>query len=396
MPRKNNSRAAQGSGNIRQRPDGRWEARFTYTDELGKQKRASVYADTQKEARKKLTAALKSVDEGSYRKTQRYTVQQWMEEWVSVYCRELKPSTIDGYRSKAKTWINPALGTVQLSALTNTTIQKFYNQLRDGNKDHKPLSPKSIQNIHGIFHRALKQAVIAGLIPSNPADNVKLPKVKKPDLSPLMDDNIGKFMEAIQGDRFERLFILALFSGMRQSEIIGLRWDDVDLDNGTILVRRQLQKSRSSGKYIYVGETKNGKERTVSIAPSVAKVLRQQKAQQAEWQLAAGSLWNNADNLVFTDEAGNHIRHNTMTEHFKNAVASIGMPGARFHDLRHSYAISALQAGDSIKAVQEQLGHYSSAFTMDVYAAVSDTMRRESQNRMEALFQSVAVGSKNL
>jgi integrase len=205
-----------------------------------------------------------------------------------------------------------------------------------------------------------------------------------------MDEDVARFMAAIKGDRFESLFTVALFSGMRQSEIIGLRWDDVDLENGLINVCRQLQKSRSTGEYIYIDETKNGKNRIAAIAPSIVKVLRKQKLQQMEWQLAAGPLWNNPNNLVFTDELGNHIRHNTVVYHFKDIVSSLGLENVRFHDLRHSYAINALQAGDDVKTVQEQLGHYSSAFTLDVYAAVSGTMRKESQARMESLIKSVS------
>ena len=109
-----------------------------------------------------------------------------------------------------------------------------------------------------------------------------------------------------------------------------------------------------------------------------------------EWRLAAGPAWNNPLDLVFTDERGEHLKHRTIINHFKKIVASIGMENTRFHDLRHSYAVNALQAGDSVKAVQEQLGHYSSAFTMDVYAAVSDTMRKDSQERMEGLFKAVS------
>ena len=193
MPRKSNTRAAQGSGTIRQRPDGRWEARFSYIDELGQKKRASIYADTQGECRKKLTAALKSVDEGSYVKTQRYTVSQWLDEWLSTYCGDLKPATFSGYRSKIETRIKPYIGNSTLTTLTNVQIQKFYNKLQAGDKEHKPLSPKSIQSIHGILHKALDQAVSARFIHSNPADHIKLPKIKRPDLAPIMDDNVARF-----------------------------------------------------------------------------------------------------------------------------------------------------------------------------------------------------------
>ena len=389
MARKN-TRAAQGSGSIRQRPDGRWEARFSYTDDLGQKKRASIYADTQKECRQKLTSALKAVDEGDFVKTQRYTVSQWLDEWLSTYCGDLKPATFSGYCSKIETRIKPYIGNSTLTALTNVQIQRFYNRLKDGDKEHKSLSPKSIQSIHGILHKALDQAVAAKLIHSNPADHIKLPKIKRPDLAPIMDDNVARFLEAIKGDRFERVFIVDLFSGLRQSEIVGLRWSDVDLDAGLLTIRHQIQKSYSDSGYVFLDETKNGKERIVAVAPSIVRVLKAQRVQQMEWRLAAGPAWNNPLDLVFTDELGGHLKHRTINNHFKKIVASIGLENTRFHDLRHSYAVNALQAGDSVKAVQEQLGHYSSAFTMDVYAAVSDTMRRDSQERMEGLFKAVS------
>jgi len=389
MARKS-TRAAQGAGSLRQRPDGRWEARFTYTDELGQKRRGSVYGNTQKECRQALTAAVKAVDEGTYRKAQRYTVSQWLDEWLITYCKDLKPTTRAGYKNKVNTRIKPYIGSMQLSALNNVQMQRYFNKLSEGDKDHKPLAPKSVQNVHGILHKALKQAVIAGLIPNNPADFTKLPKVKRAELAPLMDDNVGKFLAAIKGDRFERLFFVTLFSGLRQSEVVGLQWEDIDLENGTIQVCRQLQKNHDGPGYIYLDETKNGKHRTAAIAPSVVKVLKTERKQQMEWRLAAGPLWRNDRNLVFTNELGEHLKHRTIENHFKKIVSAMGMPETRFHDLRHSYAVNALQAGDNVKQVQEQLGHYSSAFTMDVYAAVSDTMRKASQDRMEQLIQSAS------
>lgn len=390
MARKS-GRAAAGSGTIRQRPDGLWEGRFTYLDEMGVKNRKSVYARTQKECRKRLTAALSAADEGSYREPQRMTVGEWLDEWVNTYCTGLKPRTVDSYRSQIKNRIKPYIGSVQLSALTNTQVQRFYNRLQNGGEHRKPLSPKSIQNIHGILHKSLEQAVIVHILRDNPCDHVRLPKVKRAQLRPLMDGDVARFLGAIKGDRFEALFTVDLFSGLRQSEILALQWDDVDFDNGFLFVRRQLQREYGGGgAYIFLDETKNGKSRIVAIAPSVTAVLRKQQRRQAEWQLAAGEAWSNPHNLVFTDELGGHLKHHTVYNHFKSIVRSIGMEDTRFHDLRHSYAIAALQNGDSPKDVQEQLGHYSSAFTMDTYAEVSDTMRRASQDRMERFIKQVS------
>lgn len=392
MPKK----SAKGGGSIRKRANGTWEARFTYTDALGGTRRKSVYAGTQKECRRKLTEAIAAVDCGSYQEPQRMTVADWMDLWVGTYCTDLKPRTIASYRSTIATRIVPYIGGVQLSQLSNINVQQLLNKLKQqpGRNGH-PLSAKTVLNVHGVLHKALEQAVASGVIRANPADGVKLPKKEKPKITPLMDDAVADFIQAIQGDKYELVFLLALLSGLRQSEILGLRWDDINLQTGEITVARQLQRNygRSQGEPYYIVTTpKNGKGRVIVIPKSMAILLRKWQADQAALQLAAGSLWGNADDYVFTDAIGHHLSHSTVRKHFKAAVASIGRPEVRFHDLRHSYATNALQSGDSIKAVQEQLGHYSSAFTMDTYADVSRQMRKESQDRMEAFFRRAKGG----
>lgn len=250
-------------------------------------------------------------------------------------------------------------------------MRGYYKTLIQGDKNHAPLSPKSVQNIHGILHKAMEQAVNAQLIHINPCDHVRIPKVEKAALKPLMDEDVIRFLTAIKGDRYEQLFFVALFSGLRQSELLGLEWGDVDFGSGEITVQRQLQRDYSSKKYIIVKETKNEKSRVVSVV----ETLKAQRIAQTELQLAVGECWSNPQDFVFTDEKGGHLKHHTVYHHFKSIVRSINCESTRFHNLRHSYAINALQTGDSPKVVQEQLGHYSSAFTMDTYAEVSKTMR---------------------
>ena len=207
----NGKENAQNSGTIKHRSDGRWEARFSYKDELGQPKRGSIYAPTQKECRQKLTATLKAIDDGTYQKApKRYTVSGWFQEWLVTYCTTLREMTRIDYQRKAEKYIFPNLGNAQLASLTPIQVQRFCNKLSAGYEGQKPLSAKTVKNIHGILHSALKQAVLAGVIQRNPADNVKLPKVKKPDLKPLMDEDIGRFLEAIKGDRYERIYIFTL------------------------------------------------------------------------------------------------------------------------------------------------------------------------------------------
>ena len=316
-----------------------------------------MYGRTQKECRQKLTQILKEVDEGSHHEARkRYTVQEWFKEWLDTYCQSLKPRTRNDYEARAQRYIIPNLCKAQLAALTPMVIQRFINRLSEGYKDQEPLSPKTVQNIHGILHSALKQAVLSGVIMHNPADHTKLPKVKKPALKPLMDDRITAFLEAIKGDPYERVYVVDLFTGMRQSEILGLQWQDVNFEKQEIHVCRQLQMDRTSKSYIYLDETKNGKDRVIPIPSTVVTALKAQQRQQKQWHLAAGPAWSNEHDLVFTNERGEHLRHSTVYHHFKKLVKKIGMDETRFHDLRHSTANLALQNGCSTKAVSELLG----------------------------------------
>ena len=377
-------RRARGEGSIRQRKDGTWEARFVIGIDpgTGKEIRKSVYAKTQKEVRKKMTEAVAALDKDDYREPSKMTVGQWLDVWTAEYLNGVKPRTVESYLCQIKNHIKPNLGALKLDALSPHTIQKFYNNLGD-ERDGKPgLSAKSIKNIHGILHSALQQAVAVGYIRSNPTDVCSLPKVVRKELKPLDEETSALFIEAIKGHRYEMVFLVTLFTGMRQGEVLGLTWDCVDFATGTVTINKQLQKTTTGGSVYVLVPTKNGKGRTIAPAPDVMDLLRTQKRRQAEWKLKAGPLWEDS-NLVFTDELGKHFSHHTVYQNFKRVAASIGFPNARFHDLRHSFAVASIRAGDDIKTVQGNLGHATAAFTLDVYGHVTDQMKHESANRMQ-------------
>lgn len=384
---------AANSGSIRKRKDGLWEARFTYKDSFGQPKRGSVYGKTQREVRKKLTEATNAADEQCYHQESTVKMEAWLREWYDTYCTDLKPATRSTYLTRMNTHLIPYIGKVPISELTNQQIQRLINMLSAGDpkRNKKPLAPKTVKNVHGILHKALEQAVICDMLSKNPADHIKLPKVKPPKLKPLMDESVGAYLQEIQKDPvYKNLLFVDLFTGMRQSEILGLQWQDINFEDGTILIQRQLQKSRFENKYFFLDSTKGFKDRCISISPSVVQVLRDQRTLQQQWEAASHGTWSNPDNLVFTNQVGGHLVHGTVYRHFKKIVRSIGMDETRFHDLRHSYAINALQYGDSPKEVCEQLGHFSTAFTMDTYAAVSHTARTAAQARMEQFIQTVS------
>ncbi|WKY46528.1 site-specific integrase [Eubacteriaceae bacterium ES3] len=382
MARKKETRNAQGSGQIRVRPDGRWEARYTLGRDpgTGKQIRKSVYGATQQEVRKKLTAVLASIDTGEYKEPSKLTVSDWFNIWITDYVLNLKPLTIKTYKVQINTHIIPSLGNVKLSALAPHHLQKFYNKLNDD------YAAKTVKNIHGVLHKGLKQAADLGYIRSNPADTCKLPKVIKTQTKPIDKTIVPAFLEAIKGDSYENIFLVDLFTGLRQSEIIGLTWDCVDFEAGTIYVYRQYQ--RLDGAYKW-STLKNNKTRLIKPADLVMTTLKAERVKQSENRLRAGSAWQNPEKFIFTNPLGANIVHRTLVKHYKNIVAAMDHPDLRFHDLRHAFAVLSLQAGDDIKTVQENLGHHSAAFTMDTYAHVTDSMRKASSDRMNAFIETL-------
>lgn len=395
---KKTGRAANGIGTIRQKTVTRngkqytyWEGRCTvgYDPLTGKQKQRSITGKTQKEVRQAMSKIIAEVDENNYIEPSKQTLGEWLDIWLDTYVTvSVKPYTEDAYRGVCKNHIKPAIGKVKLSALSAPQIQQFYNKLvkQDG------LSPKMVKNIHGVLHRALNQAAKIGSIRCNPSDVCDLPKVYQKEIIPLEQDDITAFLNAIKGDRYEYIYLVALFTGMRQGEILGLTWDCVDFAANTIYVNKQLQKSRKVGGTFQLVPTKNSQARLITVATSVMRALKRQKYKQIEMQLLAGPEWENTNNLVFTNEQGQHLVHVTIYKRFKQIVGSLGMEHVRFHDLRHSYAVAAIECGDDIKTVQSNLGHATAAFTLNIYAHTTQKMRQQSAERMENFIQHVSNG----
>ena len=385
------AKSAAGAGTIRKKTVTRkgkkyeyWEARYTsgYDPGTGRQIQRSITGKTQKEVSQKLKAATAAIDAGTYQEPSKMTVGQWLDIWTAEYLGGVKPRTVDSYKATVKNHLKPGLGAVRLDQLEAHTIQAMYNKLE--------LSPKSVKNTHGILHKALQQAVANGYIRFNPADACIIPRVERKELHPLDEAQITAFLEAIKGHRFEFLYKVVLFTGMREGEALGLTWDAVDLSAGQITINKQLQRLRDgSGQYALVS-TKNSKGRCITAAPFVISVLKKVQTQQKLWKLQSAGCWDNPMNLVFTNELGGNLSAQTVYLDFKKVAASIGSPSTRLHDLRHSYAVAAIKSGDDIKTVQSNLGHATAAFTLDVYGHVTEQMKQDSANRMEAFIKSVS------
>lgn len=383
-------RSSPGMGGVRkrtrERKDGSvwtyWEGRISrgFDPKTGKPKTVTVTGKSQKEVREKIQAIAVEFNEGTFVAPSKKTLGEWLDIWLAEYQGSKKPLTIQNYKQAIKKHIRPALGGVLLKSLTNLMIQRFYNSLTEG--DH-PLSPKSVKNVHGILHKALDQAVKAGELKTNPSDNCVLPKQVKPEIKPLEPEEITRFLQNLEGEAYRNLFLVAFFTGMRQGELLGLSWDRVDFEQGVIEIRQQLQCI--DGNY-FLETPKHDKVRLIAPAKLVMDALKEEKAVQDHNRKLLGDKWQNEWNLVFTDTFGKHLVRRTVDKHFKKILEKSRIEPHRFHDMRHTFAVSMLDAGEDLKSVQDNLGHATAAFTLSQYAHVSKKMRMESSERMNNYF----------
>lgn len=329
---------AKGGGTIRKRSDGRWEARYTLgiDPKTGKQIQKSVYGKTQKEVRQKLTAITAEIDSGVYQEPCKMIVNEWLDIWLKDYQIGVKDSTAYLYERQAKLYLRPALGNIPLETLKAHMVQRLYNSLSQEHDGQPALSAKTIKNIHGVLHKALQQAVLLNYIRYNPTTACVLPKIVKKEIHPLTNQQTAQLLNLLKGGKYEIPLTVDLFTGLREGELLGLMWDCVDFEKGTILVNKQLRRSQRKGGTYYFSPPKNNKSRTITPAPYVMKLLQAQKVQQARQRLMAGPAWEDSG-LVFTNEFGRYVSYRAIFDCFKRIVKRIGLPDARIHDLRHPY-----------------------------------------------------------
>lgn len=391
-----NKKAADGAGSLRKKTVTRsgkeytfWEGRAVvgYDPATGRPIRRSVSGKTQAEVRKKLSEILTAVDNGTYQEPMKLTVGDWVQEWLNTYAaNSVKEYTLSTYRLILKNHIKPRMGAMKLQAVKGNHIQKFYNDLIAAG-----LTGKTVKNISAVLHKSLDRAVKLGYITSNPCDAADLPKVKNKEIHPLSDAEIPLFLKAINDSPMRNAFAVALFSGVREGELLGLSWDRIDFEKQEITIAQQLQLSKEKGGgYSLINSTKSGKPRTIKPPPVTFDYLRAERTLQLQNRLKAGSAWNNEWNLVFTNKLGRHYAINSYYRKFKRIVTEIGRPDARPHDLRHTCATAAIAAGADIKSVQELMGHATAAFTLDKYGHTSEKMKQDTADRLQAYYSSLS------
>lgn len=355
-------------------------------DSDGKRKQEWITVKgTKKDAEKKLAELLHQVDTGSFVKPNRKTtVAQFLERWLKDYVWALlSPKTAEGYQDIVQRHLIPNLGRIPLTELKPKHIQEFYtNSLSNGRLNGKgKLSSSSVLRYHQCLHCALESAVRWGQVARNAADAVHPPHAERYAMNTLDEDNIKKLLEAAQATPYYALLHMALYTGMRRSELLALRWRDVDLLLAQASVTRSMHKLRSGSIMFKAPKSVKGR-RTVALAPLTCVVLREHRDKQGALSTMRGKRLEDSD-LVFSQSDGAPLLPDSITHAWVKLARGVGLQGIRLHDARHTHASLLLKQGVHPKVVQERLGHASIAITLDTYSHVVPGLQEAAAVRFE-------------
>lgn len=369
-------RRGNGEGSISRRKDGLYMARYWVETPKGP-KRKTIYGKARDEVADELARALAHRAEGIALDDQNLTVREYLDSWLNGSVRgSVRQSTFDRYESAVRLHIKPALGRLKLKKLTPAHVQGFYQDRLDAG-----LSPASVNKLHAILHKALSQAMKWDLVPRNVAALVRAPRPAPAEMRTLSAAETRRLLEAARGDRIEALYMLAVHTGMRQGELLALKWQDVDLENATISIQRTITKS---GGRLLLGETKTKKSRrTVRLTETVVQTLHEHLARQMEDMQRLGDLYRD-EGLVFASEVGTLINPSNLRKRsFATLLKKARVPYIRFHDLRHTCATLLFSKGLHPKHVQELLGHANVSITLDTYSHAIPGMGNQTAKAME-------------
>lgn len=369
-------RRGHGEGTIAQRAsDGRWVAALG----LPNGKRKFLYAKTRKEAQDKLRAAQRDLDKGLDLDVAQMSVAQYLDKWLSASAKpSVKVRTYEGYESIIRVRVVPHIGTKQLPKLTALDLQTLYTTLADAG-----LSTRSIGNTHRVLHGAFGQAVKWNLLARNPCEGAKAPRPQRTEMNVLTPEQVRTFLNATVNHPAHALYTLAVTSGMRAGELLGLQWGDVDLDAGHLTIQRALQQQNSAGLVFVTPKTTRSRRRII-LSQRAIDALRAHRDRQTFHRKQLGAEWRDLD-LVFPGPFGGPIDPSWSRQVFYAALVAAKMPRIRFHDLRHTAATLALKQGVHPKVVSDMLGHSTVGLTLDTYSHLLPAMHQQAAVAMDAI-----------
>ncbi|WP_037684485.1 site-specific integrase [Streptomyces griseus] len=411
-PRPARKSRANGEGTVYQRKDGRWEAAGYILTTNGTRKRTRVYGATRKEAVDRLTERMAASNRGLPAPAADCTVGVYLQHWLdNIAVHQLRETTHTRYHATVRLYITPALGRKKLGRLTAKDVRTFLNQLRNTCQcctrglDHqgvcctagaccgKQLSPLTIIYVHSVLKSALQHAVREDELPRNVARNVPAGTPRPKRTEPLTAAEARQLLQTAEGHRLHAMFELALRTGLRKGELLGLRWTDFDLDSGTVSIRRTLQRTTSHGLTTLPTKTTNS-ERRIALPTECLRSLQDHRQRQARERERAGDGWLETG-YVFTTSNGRPIDPTNLTRTFSTLLRDAGLRRIRFHDLRHTAATLLLEQGVELVVIKELLGHAHIGVTATVYTHVRPRLQHQAINTLtNALRPDTTPGGK--
>jgi integrase len=343
---------------------------------------------TRKDAEKRLAELLHQIDTGTFMKPGKTTVADYLERWLKDFAQpNLAPRTAEGYEHIIRRHVIPGLGRIPLTQVKPEHLQKYYSEkLLKGWCDGKGgLSQNTVRHHHVTLHDALQNAVKRGLLARNPADAVSPPHPQKPEMRTWDEEDIKRFLNTARETEYYPLFYTAFFTGLRRSELLALRWQEVDLLYCQLSVIRSLHHLRNGTTVFRQPKTAKGR-RTVALPPSAVLVLKEHRQKQELERAMIGKPLTDED-LVFAHLDGGPLLPDTITHAWIKIVRRTGLKNIRLHDARHSHASLMLKQGIHPKIVQERLGHSSIQVTLDTYSHVAPGLQEAAANRFDDMFE---------
>jgi integrase len=372
------TRRGPGEGSIYERWDGRWAGSVHIGYEDGRRVRKHVMGHTRAEVKDKMAALLRASDEKRPIPSQREKVGPFLRRWLDEVAQPtLRASTYESYDDILRLHLIKGLGHIALAKLTPAEVQAFLNR-----KLASGLSPRRVQYMHAVLRRALGTAERWGLVSRNVAKLVDPPRVPRHEISPLTPEQAKRLIEAAEKDRLKALYVTALGTGLRQGELLGLRWEDVDLKLRRLRVRHTL--ANVGGSLTLLEPKTDRSRRSVMLPDTVVAELRAHRTRQKEERLLAGSRWADSGH-VFTTTIGTPLHAATVTRAFQAALTRANLPDSRFHDLRHAAATFLLAQGMTLEDVKQLLGHSSITLTSNTYGHVLEQRQRQVARAMDAV-----------
>jgi integrase len=307
-----------------------------------------------------------------------------VDEWLPAIRATVRPTTLQHYASYVTVHVVPRIGRLQLARLGPAQLNAMYASLLEaGRSDGRGgLSPKSVRHVHTCLHKALHDAVRWGYLGRNPADAADPPVPRTAEMTVWSPEQLRAFLDSVRDDRLYAGWLLLATTGMRRGELLGLRWEDVDLDRARLSIVRQLT---TINYQVAVSEPKTAKgRRSVALDATTVKALRSHRARQNAEHLAHADIWKDTG-LVFTHEDGSALHPHRFSAWFEQRRIAAGLPRIRLHDVRHSYATAALSAGVATKVVSERLGHANITITLDTYSHVLPALQEDAADKVAAL-----------